>query len=111
DRMEVIRIPGYTEDEKSNIARRYLMPKQIKQNGFKPDELVVSDAAILDMIRFYTREAGVRNLEREISKIGRKAVKQLLLKPSEKTISISSKNLDTYLGVRRFRYGKAEESN
>ena len=111
DRMEVIRIPGYTEDEKSNIARRYLMPKQIKQNGLKPDELVVADAAILDMIRYYTREAGVRNLEREISKIGRKAVKQLLLKPSEKTISISSKNLDTYLGVRRFRYGKAEESN
>jgi ATP-dependent Lon protease len=111
DRMEVIRIPGYTEDEKSNIARRYLLPKQIKQNGLKPDELAVADAAILDMIRFYTREAGVRNLEREISKIGRKAVKQLLLKPSEKTISITSKNLDTYLGVRRFRYGKAEESN
>jgi ATP-dependent Lon protease len=111
DRMEVIRIPGYTEDEKSNIARRYLMPKQIKQNGLKADELVVADAAILDMIRFYTREAGVRNLEREISKIGRKAVKQLLLKPSEKTITISSKNLDAYLGVRRFRYGKAEESN
>jgi len=111
DRMEVIRIPGYTEDEKSNIARRYLMPKQIKQNGLKPDELVVADGAILDMIRFYTREAGVRNLEREISKIGRKAVKQLLLKPSEKTVTISSKNLDAYLGVRRFRYGKAEESN
>jgi ATP-dependent Lon protease len=111
DRMEVIRIPGYTEDEKSNIARRYLMPKQIKQNGLKPDELAVADAAILDMIRYYTREAGVRNLEREISKIGRKAVKQLLLKPSEKAISISSKNLDAYLGVRRFRYGKAEESN
>ncbi|MGA2342891.1 MAG: endopeptidase La [Steroidobacteraceae bacterium] len=111
DRMEVIRIPGYTEDEKSNIARRYLMPKQIKQNGLKPDELVVADAAILDMIRFYTREAGVRNLEREISKIGRKAVKQLLLKPSDKTVTISSKNLDAYLGVRRFRYGKAEESD
>jgi ATP-dependent Lon protease len=111
DRMEVIRIPGYTEDEKSNIARRYLMPKQIKQNGLKPDELAVADAAVLDMIRYYTREAGVRNLEREISKIGRKAVKQLLLKPSEKTISITSKNLDAYLGVRRFRYGKAEESN
>jgi len=111
DRMEVIRIPGYTEDEKSNIARRYLLPKQIKQNGLKPEELVVADGAIMDMIRYYTREAGVRNLEREISKIGRKAVKQLLLKPAEKTITISSKNLDTYLGVRRFRYGKAEESN
>ncbi len=111
DRMEVIRIPGYTEDEKSNIARRYLLPKQVKQNGLKVDELVVADAAILDMIRYYTREAGVRNLEREISKIGRKAVKQLLLKPSDKTVTISSKNLDAYLGVRRFRYGKAEESN
>jgi ATP-dependent Lon protease len=111
DRIEVIRIPGYTEDEKSNIARRYLLPKQVKQNGLKTDELAVADAAIMDMIRYYTREAGVRNLEREISKIGRKAVKQLLLHPAEKTVSITSKNLDTYLGVRRFRYGKAEESN
>jgi ATP-dependent Lon protease len=111
DRMEVIRIPGYTEDEKSNIARRYLLPKQVKQNGLKPDELVVADPAIQDMIRYYTREAGVRNLEREISKIGRKAVKQLLLHPAEKTVTITSKNLDAYLGVRRFRYGKAEESN
>ncbi len=111
DRMEVIRIPGYTEDEKSNIARRYLLPKQIKQNGLKPGELTVADAAILDMIRYYTREAGVRNLERELSKIGRKAVKQLLLHPDEKTISVDSANLDGLLGVRRFRYGKAEESN
>jgi ATP-dependent Lon protease len=111
DRMEVIRIPGYTEDEKSNIARRYLLPKQVKQNGLKPDELVVADVAIQDIIRYYTREAGVRNLERELSKIGRKAVKHLLLKPSDKTVTIDSKNLDAYLGVRRFRYGKAEESN
>ena len=111
DRMEVIRLPGYTEDEKSNIARRYLLPKQVKQNGLKPDELVVSDTAIQDMIRFYTREAGVRNLERELSKIGRKSVKQLLLAPAEKTVTVDSKNLDKYLGVRRFRYGKAEESN
>ena len=111
DRMEVIRIPGYTEDEKANIARRYLLPKQVKQNGLKPDELVVADTAIQDMIRYYTREAGVRNLERELSKIGRKAVKQLLLKPSDKTVTVESKNLDAYLGVRRFRYGKAEESN
>ena len=111
DRMEVIRIPGYTEDEKANIARRYLLPKQVKQNGLKPDELVVADTAIQDMIRYYTREAGVRNLERELSKIGRKAVKQLLLKPSDKTVTVDSKNLDNYLGVRRFRYGKAEESN
>jgi ATP-dependent Lon protease len=111
DRMEVIRIPGYTEDEKSNIARRYLLPKQVKQNGLKPDELVVADLAIQDMIRYYTREAGVRNLERELSKIGRKAVKQLLMAPAEKTVTVDSKNLDKYLGVRRFRYGKAEESN
>src|SRR5271163_3639166 len=111
DRMEVIRIPGYTEDEKSNIARRYLLPKQVKQNGLKDGELVLADPAIHDMIRFYTREAGVRNLEREISKIGRKAVKQLLMAPAEKTVTVDSKNLDKYLGVRRFRYGKAEESN
>jgi ATP-dependent Lon protease len=109
--MEVIRIPGYTEDEKANIARRYLLPKQVKQNGLKVDELVVADSAIQDMIRYYTREAGVRNLERELSKIGRKAVKQLLLAPAEKTVTVDEKNLDKYLGVRRFRYGKAEESN
>src|SRR5258707_1011675 len=111
DRMEVIRIPGYTEDEKQNIARRYLLPKQVKQNGLKTDELVVADTAIQDMIRYYTREAGVRNLEREISKIGRKAVKQLLLAPAEKTVSVDSNNLDKYLGVRRFRYGKAGGDN
>src|ERR1700737_38415 len=109
DRMEVIRLPGYTEDEKSNIARRYLLPKQVRQNGLKTDELAVSDTAILDMIRYYTREAGVRNLERELSKIGRKAVKQLLLAPAEKTVTVDGKNLDKYLGGRRFRYGKAEE--
>jgi ATP-dependent Lon protease len=111
DRMEVIRIPGYTEDEKSNIARRYLLPKQVKQNGLKSGELIVEDVAIQDMIRYYTREAGVRNLERELSKISRKSVKQLLLHPELKTITVASENLDTYLGVRRFRYGKAEESN
>ena len=111
DRMEVIRIPGYTEDEKSNIARRYLLPKQVKLNGLKDGELIVEDTAIQDMIRSYTREAGVRNLERELSKIGRKSVKQLLLNPAEKTVTVGTDNLDTYLGVRRFRYGKAEESN
>src|SRR4029077_16513602 len=79
DRMEVIRLPGYTEDEKMNIGRRYLVPKQMKSNGLKPDELKVSDSALLDIVRYYTREAGVRNLEREIAKIGRKAVKQMLL--------------------------------
>ena len=109
--MEVIRIPGYTEDEKSNIARRYLLPKQVKQNGLKDGELVVADAAVHDMIRYYTREAGVRNLERELSKIARKSVKQLLLNPAEKTVTVDPDNLDTYLGVRRFRYGKAEESD
>jgi ATP-dependent Lon protease len=111
DRMEVIRIPGYTEDEKLNIARRYLVPKQMKNNGLKSNELKVSDATLLDMIRYYTREAGVRNLEREISKICRKAVKQMLLKPSQKGIVVTPRNLDKYLGVRRFRYGKAEEAD
>ncbi|MBS0398210.1 MAG: AAA family ATPase, partial [Proteobacteria bacterium] len=89
DRMEVIRLPGYTEDEKSNIARRYLIPKQIKQNGLRSGELTVEDGAVQDIIRFYTREAGVRNLEREISKISSKAVKQLLLNPAEKAITAS----------------------
>ena len=111
DRMEVIRIPGYTEDEKLNIARRYLLPKQMKANGVKADELEVNDGALTDMIRYYTREAGVRNLEREISKVCRKAVKQLLLEPGEKPIAVSSGNLDSMLGVRRFRYGKAEEAS
>jgi ATP-dependent Lon protease len=112
DRMEVIRLPGYTEDEKLNIARRYLVPKQVKQNGLKAGELKLSDPAILDIVRHYTREAGVRNLEREIAKISRKAVKQLLLDKAGKnsaSVAVSPRNLDKYLGVRRFRYGKAEE--
>jgi ATP-dependent Lon protease len=111
DRMEVIRLPGYTEDEKLNIARRYLLPKQVKQNGLKPEELKVTDGAITDIIRHYTRESGVRNLERETAKICRKAVKSLLLNPKSKSISVTPKNLDDFLGVRRFRYGKAEEAN
>jgi ATP-dependent Lon protease len=111
DRMEVIRLPGYTEDEKLNIAKRYLLPKQQKQNGLKPEELKVSDPAITDIIRHYTRESGVRNLERETAKICRKAVKSLLLNPKSKSISVTPKNLDDFLGVRRFRYGKAEEAN
>ena len=111
DRMEVIRLPGYTEDEKLNIARRYLLPKQVKNNGLKPEELKVSDAAITDIVRHYTRESGVRNLERETAKICRKAVKQLLLTPKAKAISVTPKNLGDFLGVRRFRYGKAEEAN
>jgi ATP-dependent Lon protease len=109
DRMEVIRLPGYTEDEKSNIARRYLVPKQMKQNGLKDNELKISDPAILDVIRHYTREAGVRSLEREISKVCRKSVKELLLEKDRKVISVTPKNLPKYLGVRRHRYGRAEE--
>ena len=111
DRMEVIRLPGYTEDEKLNIAHRYLLPKQIRQNGLKDGELEVDDPAILDIIRHYTREAGVRNIERETAKICRKAVKQLLLEPATKRISVTPDNLNAFLGVRRFRYGKAEEAN
>ena len=112
DRMEVIRLPGYTEDEKMNIGRRYLVPKQMKNNGLKEDELKVSDAALLDIVRYYTREAGVRNLEREIAKIGRKAVKQLLLdKKDLKQVAVTPRNLDKFLGVKRFRYGKAEDQN
>jgi ATP-dependent Lon protease len=139
DRMEVIRLPGYTEDEKLNIGRRYLVPKQIKQNGLKSSELKISDPALLDIVRHYTREAGVRNLEREIAKISRKAVKQLLLDKAGKdvrrprsylkrdvsegqpraqkearethSVAVTPRNLDKFLGVRRFRYGKAEELN
>ncbi len=109
DRMEVIRLPGYTEDEKLNIAQNYLAPKQIRNNGIKPNELAITEGAVTDIIRHYTREAGVRNLEREISKICRKVVKNLLLKPSDKQVHVTPKNLDDYLGVRRFRYGRAEE--
>jgi ATP-dependent Lon protease len=109
DRMEVIRIPGYTEDEKTNIAKNYLVPKQMKNNGVKDDELQISDAAIRDIVRYYTREAGVRNLEREISKICRKVVKDELLASKRKKISVTPKTLEKYLGVHRFRYGLAEE--
>ena len=109
DRMEVIRLPGYTEDEKLNIAQNYLVTKQMRNNGLKPEELTIGEATLTDIIRHYTREAGVRNLEREISKICRKVVKNLLLKPRDKQIQVTPKNLDEYLGVRRFRYGRAEE--
>src|SRR5882757_1196899 len=111
DRMEVIRLPGYTEDEKSAIARKYLLPKQVKQNGLEPAELSVSDNTIKDIIRYYTREAGVRNLEREVSKICRKSVKQLLTDKATKSISVTPRNLNKYLGVRRFNYGRAEEQD
>jgi ATP-dependent Lon protease len=111
DRMEVIRIPGYTEDEKANIARRYLLPKQVRQNGLDEQELRLSDPAILEIIRHYTREAGVRNLEREISKICRKAVKELLLDARRKVVTVTPKSVPKYLGVKRFRYGRAEEKD
>jgi ATP-dependent Lon protease len=112
DRMEVIRLPGYTEDEKMNIAKKYLLPKQMKNNGLKDGELKVGEDVLLDIIRYYTREAGVRNLEREIAKICRKAVRELLTtKGKSKSVTVTTKNLDKYLGVQRFRYGKAEEEN
>ncbi len=111
DRMEVIRLPGYTEDEKSAIATRYLVPKQVKQNGLKDKELKISENSIRDIIRYYTREAGVRNLEREVSKICRKSVKQLLSEPATGAISVTPRNLGKYLGVRRFRYGRADEKD
>ncbi|CAJ0816256.1 MULTISPECIES: endopeptidase La [Ralstonia] len=108
DRMEVIRLSGYTEDEKVNIARRYLLPKQIKNNGLKDGEIEVTEGALRDIIRYYTREAGVRSLEREVSKICRKVVKQLLLKKEAGTsVKVDSDNLDKFLGVRRFDFGLA----
>ncbi len=111
DRMEVIRIPGYTEDEKLNIASRYLMPKQMEQNGLKEHELHISDQVLVDIVRYYTRESGVRNMEREIAKICRKTVKKLALGKKLKKVSVSARNLESYLGVRQFRYGLAEENN
>jgi ATP-dependent Lon protease len=111
DRMEVIRLSGYTEDEKVSIAQRYLLPKQIKNNGLKPDEISVAEGALRDIIRYYTREAGVRSLEREVSKICRKVVKTLLLKKSEKKIAVTARNLDKFLGVRRYTFGVAEKEN
>ncbi|MEG8132452.1 endopeptidase La [Xanthomonas hortorum] len=125
DRMEVIRIPGYTEDEKLNIAMRYLVPKQIKANGLKPEEIEIGSDAIQDIVRYYTRESGVRNLEREVAKICRKVVKEIALAGPQPVVKkavakkgkpkalvvVNSKNLDKYLGVRRFDFGRAEEEN
>jgi len=111
DRMEVIRLSGYTEDEKVNIAQRYLLPKQIKNNGVKTSELSVTESALRDIIRYYTREAGVRSLEREISKICRKVVKTLLLKKRSSKVVVNEKNLDKFLGVRRYTFGVAEKEN
>ena len=131
DRMEVIRIPGYTEEEKLNIAQRYLLPKQLKANGLKPAELSIAEEALRDIVRYYTRESGVRNLEREISKICRKVVKEIALagaQPAEKgkragkataktatkgikRVAVTSKNLDKYLGVQKYDFGRAEQDN
>ncbi len=111
DRMEVIRLSGYTEDEKVNIAKNYLIEKQMAQNGLKNDEIAIRDSVIRDIIQHYTREAGVRNLDREIANICRKIVKRILLKPSEKKVTVTSKKLESLLGVKHYRYGMMEEEN
>ncbi len=111
DRMEVIRLSGYTEDEKVAIAERYLVPKQMKNNGLKDEEIEIREEAVRDIIRYYTREAGVRNLEREIAKICRKVVKEVLLGEQEGKVVVDAGNLEKYLGVRRFRFGLAEEKD
>ncbi|WP_261903789.1 endopeptidase La [Vibrio fortis] len=111
DRMEVIRLSGYTEDEKLNIAKRHLVDKQVKRNGLKANEITIEDSAIIGIIRYYTREAGVRSLEREISKICRKAVKNILLDSDLKSVTVTMDNLKEYLGVQRHDFGKADESN
>ncbi len=111
DRMEIIHVSSYTEDEKLNIATRYLIPKALKNNGLKPEEISISESAIRDILRYYTREAGVRGLEREISKICRKVVKALLLKGRDSKVTVNARNLDKYLGVQRYSYGIAEKHN
>jgi ATP-dependent Lon protease len=107
DRMEIIRIPGYTEDEKVEIAKQHLLEKQVKANGLKPEEFSISDDALRDLIRYYTREAGVRNLEREIANLCRKAIKEILMKNLDR-IQVTRRNLDKFAGVRKFRFGEAE---
>jgi len=111
DRMEIIRISGYTEDEKLNIATRYLVEKQKRNNGLNDEEIVFRKSALVDIVRYYTREAGVRSLEREIAKICRKVAKELLLNEIKRTVTVTSRSLQKYLGVRQFRYGKAEDKN
>jgi ATP-dependent Lon protease len=111
DRMEVIRLSGYTEDEKVNIAQRHLLRKLMKNHGLKSDELTVSESALRDVVRYFTREAGVRSLEREISKICRKVVKELVKAGENRKVTVSSRNLDKYLGVRRYSFGMAEKKN
>jgi ATP-dependent Lon protease len=111
DRMEVIRLSGYTEDEKIHIATQHLLPKLMKNHGLKPEEIVVSDSAVRDVVRYYTREAGVRSLEREMSKICRKVVKTLVSEKGSRKVSVTARNLDKFLGVRRYTYGMAEKNN
>ena len=110
DRMEVIRIPGYTEDEKINIANKYLLPKQIKDNGVKEGEMNLKDGTIKEIIRNYTRESGVRNLEREISKVTRKVVKKVV-NEEEKSVEVNEKNISDFLGVKKFKFGELESEN
>ena len=110
DRMEIIRIPGYTEDEKVEIARRHLIPKQMTAHGIRKTEWSISEEAIRDLIRYYTREAGVRNLEREIANLTRKAIKDILMKKTER-VAVTRRNLEKYAGVRRFRFGEAESED
>ncbi len=111
DRMEVIRLSGYTEDEKFNIAKKYLIPKQVKGNGLEPEEISIGEKSVRDIIRYYTREAGVRNLEREIANICRKVVKKLLLKTDLKKLTVTPRQLEKLLGVKKFRFGRAEEED
>jgi len=110
DRMEIIRLAGYTEDEKLEIAKKYLLPKQLKDNGLKKEELLIQDKQILDIIRNYTKESGVRGLEREISKLARKSVKEIVTKKTDK-VEINEKNLDEYLGVKKFKFGEIEDED
>jgi ATP-dependent Lon protease len=110
DRMEVIRIPGYTEDEKVNIARRHIIPKQMKNHGLKEGEWKISDDALRDVIRYYTRESGVRNMEREVASLTRKAIKEILLS-GKKSVQVTRKNLDKFLGVRKFSFGETEKED
>ncbi len=111
DRMEIIRIPGYTEDEKIEIAKRHLLPKVLSENGLKENEWSISDGALRDLIRYYTREAGVRNLEREIANLARKSIKEILIEKEVESIRITSRNVEKYGGIRKFRFGEAEEEN
>ncbi len=111
DRMEIIRLPGYTEDEKVEIAKRHLLPKQLKENGLKEDEWQISESALRDLIRYYTREAGVRNLEREIANLARKAVKEIAVEADVSAVKVTVRNLDKYAGVRKYRFGETENED